>query len=556
LLLVPVNNDPFTINVAEALLTQVSSYRAATAEARSAAIAHLITGKQLAAGTIGVAVRSGVCSVQDGVSLSQGTSGSFFSGLLMAHEIAHNLGAVHDGATGTSCAAVGAGYIMWPFLTGSSTFSQCSLDSMRPVIASATCLTPASVADVAASLTRSVISAELEVPFTIAATVSSIGTNSAQGAGITFSIPASLAVSAITASSGTCSAGATPSCSLGDIPAGEQRTVQITSIASSVTPQVIVTANVVATNDRVVNNNSVFTDFAVINNADAMVTVSPGSASVRTGDPVDYTIRIQSVRTQPVRNARLSFTPSGLDQVTYTPSSGTCTGFGDCTFGDIAPGTLITIAIHGIAFTAGTHSHFIRFESSNDTDGNNSSPTFTLVISPTIYDVALVVAAPSASADVGSRITLPRITLRSEQYTGGMVVRVPIPSFTTIQSVSSGWACTGTTTLECNVSALLAGTETSVDITLNANQAGTFTSRIEVSAANDSNPANNSADIAITANAVAAPSPPGNPPPPNGGSGGAGGGGGGRIEWVLIGLLALLAARRATLVPNKSRRAA
>lgn len=915
--LVSVANDPFTTTAPEDLLLQLSTYRTATPAVSNSAIAHLITGKTLSGTTLGIARIGGVCSLANGVSLSDGRRGSFFSGLIMVHELGHNLGAVHDGAAGTACSGVGNGFIMWPTLEDfARKFSQCSVATMRPVIDSASCLTAAAVADVTATLTPSTTVGELGVPVTLTATVSSVGSLLAQSAAITFSIPGSLNAASIAATGATCTLTPTPGCTFGDLASGDQRTVTIVATPLAVTPQVTVTATTSAANDRVVNNDFTFTEFSVVNNADARVTISPSSATVRIGDAVDYTIRIESIRTQPVRNARISLTPSGLDQVTYTPSSGTCSGFGDCTFGDLAPGSVVTVAIHGAAFTSGTHAHFIRLDSTNDTDGNNNSPTFNLAINPgqnleirgaqtgavisvgerhttqftvrntlgvqtvthasvrlfadawgpiqeatvtggtcvvestfaalcqlgdlpvgdsrsisvvilgamvgssqisgrvsadrddlnsdnnwtsgisirnpvdlrvsapywvervesraatdsvpiysnstlpaanfvatielpatarlvtlsmadtvcvlvdaqhgrctaaslahqssrevrvgaigdspglhrvrvvisaateadatdntaefdmrvgafadagvtpitlpqylflgqtyefetrlrtsyrdvpnvnfsvvypvgltltapaeltgcvtqrsvdnrndtllcqmavvaantdrllrfqlrpyanndggTVYvqalasydvdwsnnefhrsvltvepaEISLAVAASSAAADVGSRIVFPRITLRSAGHSHGMVVRIPIPSFATIQSVSSGWICTGTSTIECAVFGLPDGSEASFDITLNATQAGTFTSRVEVTSANDTNVANNIAEVAITANAVVV-TPPVNPPSSSS-SGGGGGGGGGAFEWGSLGLLALLLRRRLRGLP-------
>jgi uncharacterized membrane protein YgcG len=126
-----------------------------------------------------------------------------------------------------------------------------------------------------------------------------------------------------------------------------------------------------------------------------------------------------------------------------------------------------------------------------------------------------------------------------------MVVKVPIPAFATVESVSSGWICTGTAVIECSVHTLTSGTSTSFDITLLANSAGTFTSHVEVTAANDANTANNRRDIAIT---VAANSGSGGGGSPSGGGsssgGGGGGGGGGWLEWLAIAVLGLLVARR------------
>jgi hypothetical protein len=41
---------------------------------------------------------------------------------------------------------VGGGFIMAPSVSGYSTFSQCSLDTMRPVIEQAECVVPAEYA--------------------------------------------------------------------------------------------------------------------------------------------------------------------------------------------------------------------------------------------------------------------------------------------------------------------------------------------------------------------------------------------------------------------------
>jgi len=906
--LVPADNDPFTTGDPEALLDQVSVYRAATPAVRSQAIAHLVTGKSLTGTTLGIARIGGVCSVDNGVSLSDGRLGSFFSGLIMTHEIGHNLGAEHDGDAAGACGGVGPGYIMWPSLDSSvRQFSQCSVSTMQQKISGSLCLTSASVADATVTLTPSVTTAELQTPMTLTATVTSAGANLVQGAHITFSIPATVNATSISASAGTCTLTPTPNCVLGDIPSGEQRTVTITVTPVAETPQVLVTTELTAANDRVLNNNTAFTEFAVVNNADASVSVLPGSASVRTGDPVDYMITIRSIRSAVVRNARIDLSPGGLNQVTYTPSVGTCTIFGSCQFGDLQPGATVTLAVHGVATSAGTYQHSIRLDTQNES-GNNNFATFDLTIgastnvsitgmaiatinvgathtsefvirntggvrtatnvgvrltsdfwapiqtavvtggtcvvdsgylancqlgdmpvddirtvtvtvlavdthfsqlsgrvsadvddkyidndatnglqirnpvdlgvfsiggtsrvesreatdhvpiysestmaatdfvatvelpdsvrltalalsgtaceiidprhgrctaaslvhqmsrellitaigdAPGVYpvrvtisatgdadtsdnsaeynvqvtpfadagvtpinvpqyvflgqvyqfetrlrtsyrdvpnvnfmvtypvsvsitapadltgcvtersvdnrydtllclmalvpantdrllqfqlrgvsagdggrvtaqawtsydvnwdnnasdvpvqvvedsDVAVELAGTSATAKVGTSLALPRITLRSTQATYDITLKVPIPAFASIKSVSSGWVCTGTTTLECGPVVLMPGTETSFDITLDTQQAGTFTSKVEVTAVNDTNAANNTADIAVTVNAIA--TPPSSPPA---GSGGSGGGGGGRIDWLTALLLGLLLAHRA-----------
>ena len=444
-ILVPGRSDPFTSNDAGDLLNQLSAYRvAASGAARTSAIAHLITGKALTNNIVGIGARSGVCSVESGVSLSAGSSGSFYSGLILAHELGHNLGAVHDGDATGACASVGSGYIMWPTITSSTTFSQCSVDTMRPVIDAATCLTLAAVADLTVTLSTSPPgSAEVEVPLTVTATVRSSGTLAAQGAIIAFSIPATATVSALTPQSGSCSAGASPSCSLGDIPAGEQRTVQFTLTPLEATPLLLVTAAVAATNERVIANNTAFTEFAVVNNADARVRVNPTFVNARTGDPVEYTIRVDSVRTRPVRAAHLGVTPLGLRTVTYTTSVGTCTGSGACDLGDLAPGTSATVVIHGVANDVGEWTNDIRLDTQNDLEGNNNFTSVQLSISPT-YNIGVSGGTLGASIAVGDNYVGEyqiRNILGTQTVTNA-AVRIATDFHDPIQTVSvSGGTC-------------------------------------------------------------------------------------------------------------------
>lgn len=381
--LVPSSNDPFTTTDAGDLLSQLSNYRSDTPTVRSTALAHLITGKELDGDTLGIARRSGVCTVKEAVSLTQTFGGSFYSGLLMAHEFGHNLGAGHDGESGGACESAGSNYLMAPAFSGSARLSQCSIDAMRPVIDSAVCLTPAAAADVTVSLAGEPGAIYLGTPHTLTATVNSSGTLPITNATLDLSLPTMAWVTDAVPSSGSCTVGNSVVCSLGDIAAGETRTVTLTLVPTQTSIQTTVNASVSASNDRVANNNSAYLTFAVINNADARVSVAPSAITARTGDAVEYTIRVESVRIAPVRGVTLSSGyPPGLQDFTFTPSVGTCTIYGDCTLGDLAPGAVATIVVRGTAFIVGTWSQDIRLSAFNESEGNDNVARLSITVEP------------------------------------------------------------------------------------------------------------------------------------------------------------------------------
>jgi hypothetical protein len=128
------DTDPFTSTKGTTLLEQLGAYRDANSAVRARGLAHLMTGKDLDGSTAGIAYVGTVCEVKRGVSVSQRTYGTTISALIMAHELGHNLGAEHDGVDGTDCANVGSGFIMAPSVTGYTTFSHCSIESMQAVL--------------------------------------------------------------------------------------------------------------------------------------------------------------------------------------------------------------------------------------------------------------------------------------------------------------------------------------------------------------------------------------------------------------------------------------
>jgi hypothetical protein len=159
-----------------------------------------------------------------------------------------------------------------------------------------------------------------------------------------------------------------------------------------------------------------------------------------------------------------------------------------------------------------------------------------------VTDLRLAVAQTSVSGRNGETLQFPRITITNgTSFAGNVVVEIPLPAFTTVQSVSSSVTCTGTSTLLCDFQLMVPNESASIDLTLATSGSGGFSSNVAVRSLNDSTGGNNAASVNITVSAL----------PQAGGSssgGSSGGGGGGRIEWMLLALLGGIATRRAVRV--------
>jgi hypothetical protein len=98
----------------------------------SRAILHLVTGRDFAGSTIGIANVGSLCSTTHNTGTAQIVQNNTgLTALVIAHEMGHNFGAEHD-ATDNACTT---GFIMAASLSGSAThFSQCSITEITTKI--------------------------------------------------------------------------------------------------------------------------------------------------------------------------------------------------------------------------------------------------------------------------------------------------------------------------------------------------------------------------------------------------------------------------------------
>jgi len=233
-----VSDDPFTATtVPTDLLTRLRNVRRASASLQAYGVTHLFTGRNLDGDTVGIAYKGELCDAAYSASLTESTGrGAILESLIAAHEIGHNFGAPHDGAD--ACVSTPANqYLMAARINGSSTFSQCSLDQMRPAVLTASCITALSAADVAVPATMATVRTARATDFALSIPVTNLGGMAATAVHAEITLPPSFTVSAASLENAvdgaSCIGGAgVVRCDAGGIAGNTTATVEITAQAS------------------------------------------------------------------------------------------------------------------------------------------------------------------------------------------------------------------------------------------------------------------------------------------------------------------------------------
>jgi hypothetical protein len=503
--LMPAGSDPFTSTKGATLLEQLGTYRSATPEVRARGLAHLMTGKDLDGTTAGIAYVRTVCDVERGVSLSSRSYGTTISALIMAHELGHNFGAEHDGEAGTVCAGTGGGFIMAPSVSGYSTFSQCSLNTMKPVIEAAECVTSASYADITVDAGAASVAGEAGLAFALPFVVRSTGNATALDAALTITLPnnAAFTIESASTSLGSCSVSElTATCSFGTMNVDGSANVSV--VARSTGPATFtVQARVNATNDRLTSNNNRQLPVSIRSGVDAAVALATSAAEVALGAPIEAYVDVSSLRALPLRNAVLSLnlnqavTSANLPGATCTTNATSVS----CSIADLPAGATRRLTVQTTTQVAGPLFASASISVVGDGDLANNNATTTAWVQAA-RDVELTAGPAAVDLGVDTIYTVP-YTLRSRGPlpTGDVTLTISIPSsLLAVDSLDAGGvtcARPDAITFRCELGALAPGATRTVSLRLHGAVpvAGDINATAE--AANDGYLANNYAGVQL-----------------------------------------------------------
>jgi hypothetical protein len=228
----------------------------------------------------------------------------------------------------------------------------------------------------------------------------------------------------------------------------------------------------------------------------------------------------------------------GIRVAAIRATAGDClvddTAGASCEFTNLAAGSEVTVTVGWHAEEVAEADVSVQVSTTGDVArGNNIVRGRAEVMGATDLELRV---ADAASATAGVTFDYPAINVvNGAEKAFGTRLEVTLPPEVTLVSLSASNAiCSGTAVLRCDFDGIDALGTATVNLTVRASQRGTHLSSLKLTSANDTNPANDSREVAIE---IAASS--GTPSASR-----AGGGGGGSFEWLSLALFAGFLTRR------------
>lgn len=380
-------DDPFTDETdAGMLLDELGAYRRATPAQRAQGLTHLHTGRNLDTTTVGIAFVDTLCHRFFGAGLSEGRGGATIAALVAAHEIGHNFGAEHDAEPGSVCEDAPTGFLMEATVNGSDRFSQCSIDTITPRIAAASCITPLPTVDMRIRLGANPSPVLLGTDASLTFTASNSGTETATGVVIDVGLPNNVTFQAASTELGTCTSGAgNVNCTYGTVPGRGERALTITATASAVGNGTL-TANVSADEDVNTGNDATTVTLRVDPAVDLVVNaISPVQTDVDATFSANLSFENRSALDASDVELSISL-GSGLRADEATWSLGTCTVAArqiDCSADSFPAQSDATLDLTLTGITNGSSTYTVTLTSAEaDTNTGDNSVTASVQVGP------------------------------------------------------------------------------------------------------------------------------------------------------------------------------
>jgi hypothetical protein len=404
--------DPFTKTLSEQRLDQLGAYRNAHANLSALGLTHLVTGSTFEDNIVGIAYVGGVCDSRTGAGISSDMGFDVAtSALVAAHELGHNFGAEHDTDRDGPCGSTPDGYLMAPRINGSSTFSDCSVSSMEPVIAAAACIFPAQTHDLALSVDSSDVSVAVRDPVELHYELQSLGNAAVDDAALQIDFDqASFSIDSVTADAGQCQAELRQvNCTVGSIPAGETRHVTVALRGSRAGITRSVRARLTAANDELPDNNLVTTTFSFTPRVNLVLSVDDTSLETYAGDPSTSRFSVSSQGLDSAKDVVFALQLGRLTILSASTALGSCAvgpNYLECDIGTVPVGQpreiVVTYSVNepgDFQFAASARARYDDVRGDEDTSLNLTvRPNRALVITA---DAGQVDAEPDELVDVG-----------------------------------------------------------------------------------------------------------------------------------------------------------